>query len=56
MLCEAVLVAEAWDRFAAWASNWLRVERISSDDDIQRACLELLDGEVDPATGTVVDL
>jgi hypothetical protein len=49
-------VAEAWDPFATWASNWLRVERISSDDDIQRAYLELLDGKVDPAAGTVVDL
>jgi len=49
-------VADAWNRFAGWASNWLRVERISSEDDIQRAYLELLDGKVDPAAGTVVDL
>jgi hypothetical protein len=49
-------VAEAWTPFAKWASNWLRVERISSDDDIQRMYLELLDGKVDPASGTVVDL
>jgi Protein of unknown function (DUF2855) len=47
-------VAAAWAPFAAWASNWLRVERISSDDDIERAYLELLEGKVDPATGTVV--
>jgi hypothetical protein len=49
-------VAEAWTPFAEWASNWLRVERISSTDDIQRAYLELLDGKVDPAAGTIVDL
>jgi hypothetical protein len=49
-------LADAWTRFAAWASNWLRVERISSEDAIQRAYLELLDGKVDPAAGTVVDL
>jgi hypothetical protein len=49
-------VAEAWTPFAKWASNWLRVERISSDDDIQRVYLEVLDGKVDPAAGTVVDL
>jgi hypothetical protein len=49
-------VAEAWHRFAAWASDWLRVERISSEDDIQRAYLELLDGKVDPAAGTVVNV
>ena len=49
-------VAEAWAPFAQWASDWLRVERISSEDDIQRAYLELLDGKVDPTAGTVVDL
>jgi hypothetical protein len=49
-------VADAWAPFAKWASKWLRVERISSDDQIQRAYLELLDGKVDPATGTVVSL
>jgi hypothetical protein len=49
-------VAEAWAPFAQWASDWLRVERISSEDDIQRAYLELLDGRVDPTAGTVVDL
>jgi hypothetical protein len=49
-------VSETWHRFAAWASDWLRVERISSENDIQRAYLELLDGKVDPTAGTVVDL
>jgi hypothetical protein len=49
-------VAEAWVPFAQWASNWLRVERISTQDDIQRVYLELLDGKLDPTAGTVVDL
>ena len=49
-------VAEAWAPFAQWASDWLRVDRISSEDDIQRAYLELLDGKVDPSAGTIVDL
>jgi Protein of unknown function (DUF2855) len=49
-------VAATWTSFAEWASGWLRVERISSGDDIQRAYLELLDGKVDPAAGTIVDL
>jgi hypothetical protein len=47
-------VADVWGPFAEWASKWLRVERISSDDQIQRAYLELLDGKLDPAAGTVV--
>ena len=49
-------VADAWGPFAQWASNWLRVERISSEDDIQRAYLDLLDGKVDPTAGTIVDV
>jgi hypothetical protein len=49
-------VAEAWAPFAEWASDWLRVERISSEDDIRRTYLELLDGKVDPTVGTIVDL
>jgi hypothetical protein len=50
------VVAEEWKPFANWASNWLHVERISSQADIERVYLELLDGKVDPAAGTVVDL
>jgi hypothetical protein len=49
-------LAEAWRPFAAWATKWLRVERISSEADIQRVYLELLGGNIDPAAGTVVDL
>ncbi len=49
-------LAQTWRPFAAWSSDWLRVERISSEDDVQRAYLELLDGKVDPAAGTVVHL
>ena len=49
-------LAEAWRPFAAWSSNWLRVEHISSEDDIQRVYLELLDGKVDPAAGSIVEL
>jgi hypothetical protein len=49
-------LAEAWRPFAAWSSDWLRVQRISSEADIEQAYLELLDGKVDPAAGTVVSL
>jgi hypothetical protein len=49
-------VAEAWVPFAQWASNWLRVERVSTQDDIQRVYLELLDGKLDPTAGTVVEV
>ncbi|MDP7721724.1 DUF2855 family protein [Mycobacterium sp. TY814] len=49
-------VADSWAPFAVWASKWLRVERISTEDEIQRGYLDLLDGKVDPAAGTIVDL
>ncbi|OBK13641.1 DUF2855 family protein [Mycobacterium asiaticum] len=49
-------VAEAWAPFAEWASKWIRVEQISSEDEIQRAYRELLDGRVDPTAGTIVTL
>jgi hypothetical protein len=49
-------VADAWAPFAQWTSTWLRVQRISGEDDIQRAYLELLDGKVDPSAGIVVSL
>lgn len=49
-------VAQAWAPFAEWTTGWLRVDRIAGEDEIQQAYLELLDGKVDPAAGTVVDV
>jgi Protein of unknown function (DUF2855) len=49
-------VGTAWTPFAEWASGWLEVERISSEDEIAKTYEELLDGKVDPAVGTVVEL
>jgi hypothetical protein len=49
-------VADAWQPFARWASSWLRVDAVSTEDQIQRAYLELLNGRVDPTAGTVVTL
>jgi hypothetical protein len=49
-------VADSWAPFAQWASDWLRVERVSGEAGIQRAYLELLDGKVDPTAATVVEL
>ena len=49
-------VAESWAPFAQRAGGWLSIERISTEDQIQRAYLELLDGKVDPASGIVVNL
>jgi hypothetical protein len=49
-------VAESWAPFAQWAAGWVRAERVSTEDAIQRAYLDLLDGNVDPSAGTIVDL
>ena len=48
-------VAQAWTPFARWVSERLRVERISTDTEIETAYLELLAGKVDPAAGIVVE-
>jgi hypothetical protein len=50
------LVAQSWAPFAQWAAGWLRVHRISTEEDIQRVYLELLDGKVAPTAGTVVEV
>jgi hypothetical protein len=47
-------VADAWRPFADWAASWLRVERISGEDNIRDAYLGLLDGKIDPTAGTIV--
>ena len=49
-------VAESWAPFAQWAAGWLRIERVSTEAEIARAYLELLDGKVDPSSGIVVNL
>lgn len=49
-------VAAAWHPFADWASGWLQVQRISGEDEIERVYLSLLEGEVDPKVGHVVEL
>lgn len=49
-------VADAWRPFADWAASWLRVERISGQDNIQTTYLDLLDGKIDPAAGTIVNV
>ena len=49
-------VAAAWRPFAEWAGGWLEVKRISEPDEIKRVYLELLEGEVEPREGTIVEL
>jgi hypothetical protein len=49
-------VREAWDPFGEWLSGWLRVVHGSGPADVERAYLELVEGENDPATGYVMTL
>jgi hypothetical protein len=49
-------VTDAWRPFAEWAGGWLEVKRISAPEEIERTYLALLEGEVDPKVGTVVEL
>jgi hypothetical protein len=49
-------VSASWSPFAEWASGWLEVEHISSEEEIAKTYDELLEGKIDPAVGTVVEL
>jgi hypothetical protein len=49
-------VRDAWDPFGDWLSGWLRVIHGSGPADVERAYLELVEGEIDPATGYVMTL
>jgi hypothetical protein len=49
-------VCAAWTPFAEWASGWLKVVPISGEDEIKRVYLEILDGDVDPKVGHVVEM
>jgi hypothetical protein len=47
-------LAETWSPYVEWTRDWLRVERGSGPEDIERVYRELLDGGSDPAVGHVL--
>ena len=47
-------LAESWRAYVDWARGWLRVERGSGPEDIERIYREVLDGKSDPAVGHVL--
>jgi uncharacterized protein DUF2855 len=47
-------LADAWTPYVEWARGWLRVERGSGPEDVERIYRELLDGKSDPAVGHVL--
>jgi Protein of unknown function (DUF2855) len=47
-------LTDAWRPYVEWVRGWLRVERGSGPEDIERVYLELLDGKSDPAVGHVL--
>ena len=49
-------MSDAWDPFGEWLSGWLRVIHGSGPEDLERAYLELVEGNNDPATGYVMSL
>lgn len=48
--------ADAWQRFAAVAGQWLDVRAGTGPEDLRRAWLEVLDGRTPPRVGQVVQL
>jgi hypothetical protein len=49
-------LAEAWRPYVAWTESWLRVIHDEGAPALERAYLELLDGNIDPATAHVLTL
>jgi hypothetical protein len=49
-------IAEAWHPYVQWTEGWLEVLHGSGSEDVQRAYLDLLDGQVDPAKAHVRSL
>ena len=49
-------IGESLDAFGEWLSGWLRVERGSGPEHLERTYLDLVDGKVDPAVGHVATL
>ena len=49
-------MSDAWDPFGEWLSGWLRVIHGSGPKDLERAYLELVEGDNDPTTGYVMSL
>lgn len=49
-------VADSWHPFARWASEWMQVDPVSTPEGLQTAYVDLVDGRIDPAGGTIVTL
>ena len=49
-------IGESLGAFGDWLSGWLRVERGSGPEHLERTYLDLVDGKVDPAVGHVATL
>src|SRR5262249_3274259 len=47
-------VADAWQPYVEWAQGWLKVERGSGPEAIERVYRQLLDGGIDPAVAHVL--
>jgi hypothetical protein len=49
-------MADAWRPYADWADGWLQVKHEHGSQALERAYLELLDGNIDPASAHVLSL
>jgi hypothetical protein len=49
-------IAEAWHPYVQWAGGWLQVRHGHGADELRSAYIELLDGDIDPATAHVLTL
>ncbi len=49
-------IAEAWRPYVKWCEGWLEVVRGDGPEPLERAYLDLLDGNIDPAKAHVLSL
>ncbi len=49
-------IGDSLAAFGEWLSGWLRIERGSGPEHLERTYLDLVDGKVDPAAGHVASL
>ena len=46
----------SWHRLCRWVGSWLEVARDRGFEAVQRTCLDVLDGRVDPRSANVLSL
>ena len=49
-------LGESWDRYAAWAGQWVEFRHAAGPDAVAETYLRLLDNQADPTVGHIVSM